>query len=120
MTTYGYQYSHTSLLKLVCKDYFVSLVVPLGGQSGSQGGMVVDSFSNFSSLLPIQPLLTQGDQIPESQFCPKKCNKPICFCINVLKVELNSVVELVLTDGKITKQNSFLSRYFTLIRLGYP
>jgi hypothetical protein len=77
--------------------------VPLGGQPGLQGGMIADSFSNFSSFLPPHPLLTQTDPTTEARFCPERCYKPVCFCINVLKVELNSVVELVLTDGKTVK-----------------
>lgn len=76
--------------------------MPTGEQPGPRGGFVIDAFSNFSSTYPPYPLLTQTGPVPEDEMiCPKRCNQNVCFCVHLLKVKLNSIVELVLTDGKL-------------------
>ena len=63
--------------------------------------------SNISSMLPPVPLLTQNFPIPENMMCHGVCNKPLCRCINILEMDLNSVVELVMIDSKILSDYLF-------------
>lgn len=46
------------------------------------------------------PLLTQKYDIPNKIFCTKECQntKHACECLNVIKVNLGSVVEIVIAD----------------------
>ena len=64
---------------------------------------------------PPFPLLTQPEEIQENMFCdeksiPERCTKngvQLCPCIHRLKIELYSIVELVIVDetsGKKVKK----------------
>ncbi|KAM7364393.1 uncharacterized protein ACRADG_000906 [Cochliomyia hominivorax] len=65
---------------------------------------IVGAINNLSLVFPDYPPLTQPGNIKESQFCndlnwPEKCiGNHLCPCIHRLKVELNSIVELIIVD----------------------
>lgn len=67
------------------------------------------SINNISFNFPPFPLLTQPENIHESMFCdeshiPQSCfGKSICPCVHRLKIELNSIVELVIVDESASK-----------------
>lgn len=63
-------------------------------------------------------LLTQPEEIKEDMFCdeksiPERCTKngiQLCPCIHRLKIELNSIVELVIVDETAGKIENMLNR----------
>lgn len=66
----------------------------------------VGSFNNISLTLPHFSLLSQPEEIDENIFCDvkNKKNKPcienseVCRCVHRIKVEIGSIVELLLID----------------------
>ncbi|XP_014240578.1 laccase-5-like [Cimex lectularius] len=65
------------------------------------GGPIKSLVNNVMNFLPPSPLMSQYEDVPNSSFCRPECyskdiQKP-CTCLNVLKVKLNSVVDVILT-----------------------
>uniref|UniRef100_A0A8D8WQ21 L-ascorbate oxidase n=1 Tax=Cacopsylla melanoneura TaxID=428564 RepID=A0A8D8WQ21_9HEMI len=64
---------------------------------------LVATMNNISNVLPPSPLLTQYDDVPNYLKCDpnKTCldQFPICECMNVFKVGLGQVVEVLIVDG---------------------
>ncbi|EEB11257.1 multicopper oxidase, putative [Pediculus humanus corporis] len=68
----------------------------------------IKQINNLTMLLPSSPLVSQSYQISPDSFCdenfiPEKCKKNLvenfpCECVHVVKIPLNSVVELVLVN----------------------
>lgn len=53
--------------------------------------------------MPVTPLLTQPESMKDVEFCNDEnmkanCTAEYCECVHLLKVELNSIVEIVLVD----------------------
>lgn len=59
--------------------------------------------NNISLVLPSAPLLTQPDDTPEYLKCDpeRKCTEdvPVCECLNVFKVKVGEVVEVLIADA---------------------
>lgn len=84
------------------------LAVPFSGPDVTTlGGMFADTIDNKTNILPSFPLLSEpkNPKIREMR-CPEKCDA-FCECLNLIKVELNSVIEIVLID----------SRFYNLLKL---
>lgn len=68
------------------------------------------AINNLSLVFPDYPPLTQPSDINESDFCdegqrPSHCvGKRLCSCIHRLRVNLNSIVELIVVDESQGKQ----------------
>lgn len=68
--------------------------------------VLVGAINNITMTFPPFSLLTQPEEIKEGMFCdeksiPERCTKngiQLCPCIHRLKIELNSIVELVIVD----------------------
>lgn len=64
--------------------------------------VLTPQLNHISMKLPSMPLLSQRDFIDSDQFCNastvKHCVQDYCACTHVLRVDLGSVVELVLVD----------------------
>lgn len=62
------------------------------------------AINNISFIYPPFSLLTQSNEITDRLFCdefnlPLHCiDRPQCPCIHRIKVDLNSIVELILVD----------------------
>lgn len=75
--------------------------------------------NNISFTFPSFPPLTQPELVDESLFCdnghlPENCvSDKICYCINRLKIKLNSIVELIIVDeakGNLSSNRKFRMR----------
>lgn len=64
----------------------------------------VPSIDGITNVSPTSPLLTQANNIPRLEICegskkPKKClNNPVCECTHILRIPLNSSVEIIMYD----------------------
>jgi len=77
--------------------------VVTGSGAANNVGAFVSVLNNITGVFPPSPLLTQERDISEDQICYGKCkNKtaPFCRCLQVQKVKLNSVVDVVFRGGK--------------------
>lgn len=56
--------------------------------------------NNISNILPPSPLLSQHTAVPKELYCKVKCKQvsEICECLNVIKIPLGSVVEIIIAD----------------------
>ncbi|XP_044007191.1 laccase-5-like isoform X2 [Aphidius gifuensis] len=76
-----------------------TFLTPDGGKRG-----YIPMIDGISNRFPTSPFLTQLNDIPKQQICngnnkPKSCeNKPVCGCSHVLKIPLNSSVEMVIIN----------------------
>lgn len=66
--------------------------------------MAQSALNNISFIFPSFSLLTQTDQLSDDLFCdvdnlPQQCDgKKLCHCTQLMRVELDAVVEFVLVD----------------------
>lgn len=66
--------------------------------------LLIAGVNNISLTFPPFPLLTQPELIDEKDLCdegnrPEKCaGKKICQCVHRIKIQLHSIVELVIVD----------------------
>ncbi|XP_055589939.1 uncharacterized protein LOC129742118 [Uranotaenia lowii] len=91
---------------------------------------VFGTVNNISFVNPSFPLLIQPELITneQEQFCndtnlPKKCDKNYCFCTHKMNVKLNEIVEIVLYDTAVCKQNFYHPFHlhghrFTIVDMG--
>lgn len=73
------------------KSLNLFFAVPLAGLQ------LVSLINNISNIVSPSPLLTQLSDIPTSLLCDQ-CPEEYCECLHVLKVPLNSVVEMIIAD----------------------
>jgi L-ascorbate oxidase len=75
---------------------------------------------NFiSHVMPVSPPLTQPETVSDLVTCNDtsmkvNCTVEYCECIHLLKVELNSIVEIVLVDRLAIYNSSFRLHYLTI------
>ncbi|CAK9804050.1 LCC4 [Anthophora quadrimaculata] len=69
----------------------------------SANSVVVETLNNISSSSPTAPPLSQLEDVSDEMFCngdnlPANCKSEVCTCIHLIKIPLNSIVEIVLVD----------------------
>lgn len=68
----------------------------------SNARLLTPQLNHISMKLPSVPLLSQRNSIDQNQFCNAStvtdCERDYCACTHVLRVKLNSVVEVILVD----------------------
>ena len=68
-------------------------------------------FNQIAFLLPPSPLLSQRDWIPDRLICNstslkgRNCTAEFCWCTHILKVAVDSVVELIFIDRGMLSVN---------------
>ncbi|XP_029042896.1 laccase-1-like isoform X2 [Osmia bicornis bicornis] len=71
-------------------------------QVKSNARLLTPQLNHISMKLPSVPLLSQRNSIDQKQFCNAStvtdCERDYCACTHVLRVKLNSVVEVILVD----------------------
>nr|XP_012152944.1 PREDICTED: laccase-1-like isoform X2 [Megachile rotundata]XP_012152945.1 PREDICTED: laccase-1-like isoform X2 [Megachile rotundata] len=71
-------------------------------QAKSNARVLTPQLNHISMKLPSVPLLPQRDSLDQNQFCNAStvhdCEQHYCACTHVLRVKLDSVVELILVD----------------------
>lgn len=59
--------------------------------------------NNISNVVPPSPMLTQFGDVPPSMICGEGgCPQEFCECLNLIKIPLGTVVEIIIADtGKL-------------------
>lgn len=95
--TVEFDFSIFDVKTLMFNDKYYSFYNP------SSQTQLVAMINNISNVLPPSPLLTQYDDCPPHLKCnPKQTcteNVPVCECLNLVKVGLNQVVEILIVDA---------------------
>ncbi|XP_076394331.1 uncharacterized protein LOC100880706 [Megachile rotundata] len=65
--------------------------------------VITGTLNNISLVLPPSPPLSQSNDVPRNAVCnsdnkPPECRSEVCSCTHVIKVPLNSVVEIIVVD----------------------
>ncbi|CAK9818842.1 LAC10 [Anthophora plagiata] len=65
--------------------------------------VVIEMLNHISSSSPTAPPLSQLEDVSDEMFCngdnlPANCKSEVCTCIHLIKIPLDSIVEIVLVD----------------------
>ncbi|KOC69894.1 Laccase-4, partial [Habropoda laboriosa] len=91
--------------------------------------IVVETLNNISSISPSAPPLSQLEDISDEPFCngdnlPANCKTGVCSCIHLIKIPVDSIVEIVLIDefnAKFVRHPFHLHGFaFHVMAMGQP